>query len=60
VARRNIQETIGLKRLIIGAVKGVISFVGAELAVVSETEQGVYRDIEKTTKKEQLIKRDDW
>jgi hypothetical protein len=38
----------------------VRSVVGADLAVFSESEQDLYRDIEKTTKKEQLSKRDDW
>jgi hypothetical protein len=41
-------------------VPSVKSVVGADLAVVSESEQDLYRDIEKTTKKEQLSKRDDW
>lgn len=38
----------------------VKSVVGADLAVVSESEKDLYRDIEKTTKKEQFSKRDDW
>ena len=38
----------------------VRSVIGADLAVVSELEKDLYRDIEKTTKKEQLSKRDDW
>jgi hypothetical protein len=41
-------------------VPSVKSVVGDDLAVVSELEQDLYRDIEKTTKKEQLSKRDDW
>ena len=41
-------------------VPSVKSVAGADLAVVSESEQDLYRDIEKTTKKEQLNKRDDW
>ena len=41
-------------------VPSVKSVVGADLAVVSESEKDLYRDIEKTTKKEQLNKRDDW
>lgn len=41
-------------------IPSVKSVVGADLAVVSESEQDLYRDIEKTTKKEQLSKRDDW
>jgi len=41
-------------------VPSVKSVVGTDLAVVSESEQDLYRDIEKTTKKEQLSKRDDW
>ncbi len=38
----------------------VKSVVGADLAVVSDSKQDLYRDIEKTTTKEQLSKRDDW
>ena len=41
-------------------VPSVKSVVGADLAVVSESEKDLYQDIEKTTKKEQLSKRDDW
>jgi hypothetical protein len=41
-------------------IPSVKSVVGADLAVVSESEQDLYRNIEKTTKKEQLSKRDDW
>jgi hypothetical protein len=41
-------------------VPSIKSVVGADLAVISESEQDLYRDIEKTTKKEQLNKRDDW
>ena len=41
-------------------VPSVKSVAGADLAVVSESKQDLYRDIEKTTKKEQLNKRDDW
>jgi hypothetical protein len=41
-------------------VPSIKSFVGADLAIVSESEQDLYREIEKTTKKEQLSKRDDW
>jgi hypothetical protein len=33
---------------------------GADLAVVSETEKDLYEEIEKTQKKEQLSKRDNW
>ena len=35
-------------------VPSVKSVVGVDLAVVSESEQDLYRDIENTTKKEQL------
>jgi hypothetical protein len=38
----------------------VKSVAGKDLAVVSEPEKIVFRDIEKTIKKEQLSKRDDW
>ena len=38
----------------------VKSVAGADLAVVSESEREVYREIEKTMKKEQLSQRDDW
>jgi len=38
----------------------VRSVAGADLAVVSESEKGIYRDIEKTVKREQSSKRDDW
>ena len=38
----------------------VKSVAGADLAVVSESEKDIYRGIEKTMKKEQLSKRDDW
>lgn len=41
-------------------VPSVKSVAGADLAVVSETEKDIYRGIEKTMKKEQLSKRDDW
>ena len=41
-------------------VPSVKSVVGTDLAVVSESEKDLYRDIEKTTKKEQFSKRDDW
>jgi hypothetical protein len=41
-------------------VPSVRSFVGTDLTVASESEKDLYRDIEKTTKKEQLSKRDDW
>jgi hypothetical protein len=41
-------------------IPSVKSVVGADLAVVSESEQDLFRNIEKTTKKEQLSKRDDW
>ena len=36
------------------------SVAGADLVVVSEIEKDVYRGIEKTVKKEQLSKRDNW
>jgi hypothetical protein len=38
----------------------VKSVAGKDLAVVSEPEKIVFREIEKTIKKEQLSKRDDW
>jgi len=38
----------------------VKSVAGSDLAVVSESEKDIYRGIEKTIKKEQLSKRDDW
>ncbi len=38
----------------------VKSIAGADLAVESKSEKNVYREIEKTIKKEQLSKRDDW
>ena len=38
----------------------VKSVAGKDLAVVSESEKDIYRGIEKTMKKEQLSKRDDW
>jgi hypothetical protein len=38
----------------------VKSIAGADLAVESKSEKDVYREIEKTIKKEQLSKRDDW
>ena len=38
----------------------VKSAAGTDLAVVSESEKDLYRDIEKTTKKEHFSKRDDW
>ncbi len=41
-------------------VPSVKSIAWADLAVVSESEKKVYREIEKTMKKEQLSKRDDW
>jgi hypothetical protein len=41
-------------------VPSVKSVVGTDLAVVSELEKDLYRDIEKTNKKEQFSKRDDW
>jgi hypothetical protein len=41
-------------------IPSVKSFVGANLTVVSESDRDLYRDIEKTTKKEQLSKQDDW
>ncbi len=41
-------------------VPNVKSVAGKDLAVVSESEKEVYRKIEKTMKKEQLSKRDDW
>jgi hypothetical protein len=41
-------------------VPSVRSVAGADLAVVSETEKGIYRDIEKTVKREHSSNRDDW
>jgi len=41
-------------------VPSVRSVAGADLAVVSESEKGIYRDIEKTVKIEHRSKRDDW
>ena len=41
-------------------VPSVKSVVGKDLMVVSESEKDIYREIEKTMKKEQLSKRDDW
>jgi len=41
-------------------VPSVKSIAGTDLAVVSESEKDIYRGIEKTMKKEQLSKRDDW
>jgi hypothetical protein len=41
-------------------VPSVKSVAGDGLAVISESEKDVYREIEKTIKKEQLSKRDDW
>ena len=41
-------------------VPSVKSVTGNDLAVISESEKDLYRDIEKTTKKEQFSKRDDW
>jgi hypothetical protein len=38
----------------------VKSVAGKDLAIISEPEKAVYREIEKTIKKEQLSKRDDW
>jgi hypothetical protein len=38
----------------------VRSVAGADLAVVSESEKTIYRDIEKTVKREHSSKRDDW
>jgi hypothetical protein len=38
----------------------VKSAPGADLAVISEMEKDVYREMEKTVKKEQISKRDDW
>jgi hypothetical protein len=38
----------------------VKSVAGKDLAVISEPEKAVYREIEKTIKKELLSKRDDW
>jgi hypothetical protein len=38
----------------------VKSVAGADLIVVSEPEMDIYREIEKTVKKEQLSKRDNW
>jgi len=38
----------------------VKSVAGKDLAIVSEPEKIVFREIEKTIKKEQLSKRDDW
>jgi hypothetical protein len=40
-------------------IPSVKSVVGVDLTVVSELEKDLYRDIEKTTKKEQFSKRDD-
>ncbi len=41
-------------------VPSVKSVAGKDLAFVSESEKNVYREIEKTMKKEQLSQRDDW
>ena len=41
-------------------VPSVKSDIGPDLEVVSESKRDLYWDIEKTTKKEQLNKRDDW
>ena len=41
-------------------VPSVKSVAGKDLAVVSESEKDIYNGIEKTMKKEQLSKRDDW
>jgi hypothetical protein len=41
-------------------IPSVKSVTGNDLAVISESEKDLYRDIEKTTKKEQFSKRDDW
>ncbi len=41
-------------------VPSVKSIAGTDLAVVSESEKDIYLGIEKTMKKEQLSKRDDW
>ncbi len=38
----------------------VKSVAGTGLVVVSESEKGIYYEIEKTTKKEYISKRDDW
>ena len=38
----------------------VKSVAGKDLAVVSEPKKIVFRELEKTIKKEQLSKRDDW
>jgi hypothetical protein len=38
----------------------VKSIAGADLAVVSESEKDIYREIEKTMKIEHISKRDDW
>ena len=38
----------------------VRSVAGADLAVVSDSEKNIYSEIEKTIKKEQQSKRDDW
>jgi hypothetical protein len=41
-------------------IPSVRSVVGADLAVVSDSEKDIYRGIEKTVKKEHISKRDDW
>jgi hypothetical protein len=41
-------------------IPSVRSVVGADLAVVSDSEKDIYREIEKTIKKEHISKRDDW
>jgi hypothetical protein len=38
----------------------VKSFGGADLAVVSESDKNIYREIEETMKKESVSKRDEW
>ena len=38
----------------------VKSVAGSDLAVVSESEKDIYREIEETGKKELIIKRDEW
>jgi hypothetical protein len=38
----------------------VKSVAGTDLTVVSELEKDIYREIEKTMKKEHISKRDDW
>jgi len=38
----------------------VKSFGGADLAVVSESDKNIYREIEETMKKESATQRDDW